>query len=246
MHSTLSQPYTSLLRACWTLVRTPRLLATHGLCLIPGTATSAHGSCKPCVVRPRRPAAHFFPHTRPPDTHALEVGVARLEYWGSLVNTYCTSDLCRPRGRARPPSAYCDRCTFTHRVLTATGTLSPSTAVAPASTFLVLDPASATCIYRPILELQVLPAIVCLEGHNIASIHSKDFGVGWILSTTSFRHCLGDFQTLALDPGEFVCTQPTATGPAQRRASRLLLSLTFRDASTNVRPPVPPWSRPWR
>jgi hypothetical protein len=32
----------------------------------------------------------------------------------------------------RPPSAYCDRRTF---------------ALAPASTFLVLDPAAATCIY---------------------------------------------------------------------------------------------------
>ena len=102
MHSTLSQPYTSLLRACWTLVRTPRLLATHGLCLIPGTATSAHGSCKPRVVRPRRPAAHFFPHTRPPDTHALEVGAACLEYRGSLVNTYSSLVLrSMPKQRAR-------------------------------------------------------------------------------------------------------------------------------------------------
>jgi len=246
MHSTLSQPYTSLLRACWTLVRTPRLLATHGLCLIPGTATSAHGSCKPCVVRPRRPAAHFFPHTRPPDTHALEVGVARLEYWGSLVNTYCTSDLCRPRGRARPPSAYCDRCTFTHRVLTATGTLSPSTAVAPASTFLVLDPASATCIYRPILELQVLPAIVCLEGHRSG---------GRLLRADERSGIRGERLKIAEAVSKRCCHQYPAYSEifrvdrgdvAQRRASRLLLSLTFRDASTNVRPPVPPWSRPWR
>ena len=125
MHSILSQPYTSMLRACWTLARIPRLLATHGLHLITGTATSAHGSCKPCVVRPRRPAAHFFPHTRPPDTHALEVGVARLEYWGSLVNTYCTSDLWRPGGRASPPSAYCDQCTFAHIVLTRVGGRNP-------------------------------------------------------------------------------------------------------------------------
>ena len=58
--------------------------------------------------------------------------------------------------------------------------------------------------------------------------------------TTSFRHCLGDFQAISLDPGEFVFTQLTDTGPAQRRASRLLLSLDFRDASTNVRPQVPP------
>jgi hypothetical protein len=46
-----------------------------------------------------------------------------------------------------PMSAYCDRRIFAHRVLTATGALSPSLAVAPASTFLVLDPAAATCIY---------------------------------------------------------------------------------------------------
>jgi hypothetical protein len=34
------------------------------------------------------------------------------------VNTYCTSDLCRPRGRARPPSDSCDRRAF---VLTRSG-----------------------------------------------------------------------------------------------------------------------------
>jgi hypothetical protein len=124
MQSKRSQPYTSMLRACWTLACIPRLLATHGLHLITGTATSAHGSCKPRVVRLRRNAAHFSPHTRPPDTqqqfspqyttsaHALEVGGACLEYQGSLVNTYCTFDLCRPRGRARPTSASCDRRAF--------------------------------------------------------------------------------------------------------------------------------------
>jgi hypothetical protein len=120
MHSTVSQQYTSMLRACWTLARIPRLLATYEF----GTATSAHGSCKPCTVRFRRIAAHFFPHTCPPDTHTqfspqrttfthtLAVGAACLECQGSLVNTYCTSAVYRPRGRARPPSAYCDLRTF--------------------------------------------------------------------------------------------------------------------------------------
>jgi hypothetical protein len=96
MHSTVSQQYTSMLRACWTLARIPRLLATYEF----GTATSAHGSCKPCTVRFRRIAAHFFPHTCPPDTHTqfspqrttfthtLAVGAACLECQGSLVNTY--------------------------------------------------------------------------------------------------------------------------------------------------------------
>jgi hypothetical protein len=112
MHSILSQPYTSLMSACWTLVCIPRLLATHGLHLITGTATSAHGSCESRPVRQIRFAAHFFPHTRPQDTHALEVGDACLECQGSLVNTYCTSAVYRPRGRARPPSAYCDLRTF--------------------------------------------------------------------------------------------------------------------------------------
>ena len=30
-------------------------------------------------------------------------------YQRILVNTYRTSDLCRPRGRTRPPSGYCNR-----------------------------------------------------------------------------------------------------------------------------------------
>jgi hypothetical protein len=51
-------------------------------------------------------AAPHYPHTRPPDVPA------RLVYQRILVNTYRTSDLCRPRGRARPPSASCDRRAF--------------------------------------------------------------------------------------------------------------------------------------
>jgi hypothetical protein len=47
-----------------------------------------------------------YPHTRPLDVPA------RLMYQRILVNTYRTSDLCRPRGRARPPSASCDRRAF--------------------------------------------------------------------------------------------------------------------------------------
>ena len=89
MYSILSPPHTSLLGACWTLECIPCLLATHCLHLISDTATSAHDSCGLRAVRLRRLASsHFFPHTRPPDTHALEVGAACLEYQGSLVNTY--------------------------------------------------------------------------------------------------------------------------------------------------------------
>jgi hypothetical protein len=68
VHPCILQPRTRTLLCCcarWTLARIPRLLATYEF----GTATSAHGSCKPCAVRPRRIAAHFFPQTRPPDQH---------------------------------------------------------------------------------------------------------------------------------------------------------------------------------
>ena len=51
-------------------------------------------------------AAPYHPHTRPQDV------LARLAYQRLLVNTYCTSDLCRPSGRARPTSASCDRRVF--------------------------------------------------------------------------------------------------------------------------------------
>jgi hypothetical protein len=89
-------------------------------------ATSTHSACTLRVERPRRTAVHFFPHTRPPDTHShlspqhhtppLDRGAA-VEYQGPLVNPYCTSDLCRPRGLARPPSASCDRCAFGHSTM---------------------------------------------------------------------------------------------------------------------------------
>ena len=124
IHSTCPHPNTSLLCARWTPTRILRLSHTYG-CPIPGAqllqtargATSAHGPCKPCAARPRRTASHFFPHTRPPDTHphfspqyttfthALEVGAACLAYQRLLVNSYCTFDLCRPRGRAHPADA---------------------------------------------------------------------------------------------------------------------------------------------
>jgi hypothetical protein len=105
IHSPGPHPNTSLLRVRWTPARILRLSHTFGRLipsaqLLPATrgATSAPGSCKSCAVRPRRTAVHFFPHTRPPDTHShfshqhtthyLESGAARLEYQSFLVNTY--------------------------------------------------------------------------------------------------------------------------------------------------------------
>jgi hypothetical protein len=131
-------------------------------------------------------------------------------------------------------------------VLTATGALSPSPAVAPSSTFLVLDPTAATCIYRPILELQVLPAIVCLEGHNIVSIHSKRFRSRLDTGDNIFPTLPRRFSSARLgsrrvrlhaDDGHRTCATEGFSPPPLSR-----LSLTFRDASTNVRPQVPPWS----
>jgi hypothetical protein len=113
IHSTGPTLNTSLLRVRWTPTRILRLSHTFG-CHIPGVLRS---SCKLRMVRQRRTEAHFFPHNRPPDTHpqfspqhptfthTLEVGTACLAYQRLLVNSYCTFDLCRPRGRARPPSA---------------------------------------------------------------------------------------------------------------------------------------------
>jgi len=105
IHSTSPHPNTSLLRVCWTPARILRLSHLKYRRSIPGTqllqavrgATSACTSCKMGAVLPRRTAVHFFPHTRPPDTHShlsqqhttpsLESGAA-FEYQGSLVNTY--------------------------------------------------------------------------------------------------------------------------------------------------------------
>ena len=56
-------------------------------------------------------APHIHPHA------TLAVGDACLVYQGLLVNSYCTSDLCRLPGLARPPSASCDRRTFGHSTM---------------------------------------------------------------------------------------------------------------------------------
>jgi hypothetical protein len=86
MLSITSPPHTTLLRAFWTSARIPRF-AAHGLYLTSGTAYSDHSSCGLRAVRPSSLALHFFPHTRPPDI------AVRLEYQGSLVNTYSSLDL---------------------------------------------------------------------------------------------------------------------------------------------------------
>ena len=146
-----------------------------------------------------------------------------------------TECLLRP-AHFRPPSAYCDQRTF---ALTRSGS--------GAGVDLPSFGPDHSYLYLPTHPGTPSSSSNCLFGATTSPLSTrKDFGVGWILATTSFRHCLGDFQALALDPGEFVCTQPTATGPAQRRTSRLLLALNFRDVSTNVQPQVPPWSRPWQ
>ena len=64
-------------------------------------ATSMRSACTLRVERPRRNAVHFFPHTRPPDTHShlsqphttppLDSGAA-VEYQGPLANSYSCSE----------------------------------------------------------------------------------------------------------------------------------------------------------
>ena len=83
-----------------------------------GTVNTARISYHGCALRPARlnadcrphpttvAAATHYPHTRPPDVPA------RLVYQGLLVNTYRTSDLCRPRARARQPQPRDDRRAF--------------------------------------------------------------------------------------------------------------------------------------
>jgi hypothetical protein len=85
---------------------------------VTGTVNTARISYLGCTLRTARlnddcrphpttvSAAPHYPHTRPPDVPA------RLVYQRPLVNTYRTSDLCRPPGRARPPSDYRDRRAF--------------------------------------------------------------------------------------------------------------------------------------
>ena len=76
IHSTGSYPNTSMMRACWTLARILRRSYIHHGGYMPGQlllaacgATSMRSACTLRVERPRRNAVHFFPHTRPPDTH---------------------------------------------------------------------------------------------------------------------------------------------------------------------------------
>ena len=125
IHSTGSHPNTSLLRACWTPARILRHshIGRHipGAQLLPQAvrgATSTRSACTLRVERPRRTAVHFFPHTRPPDTHShlsqphttppLDCGAA-LEYPGSLANIYfllVLSSMPKKRsGYRRPPGA---------------------------------------------------------------------------------------------------------------------------------------------
>jgi hypothetical protein len=104
IHSPGSHPNTSLLSAPWTPARMlrPSHIGRHipGAQLLPQAvrgATSARIACTLREESPRRTGVHFFPHTRPPDTHShlsphhltppLDSGAA-VEYQGPLVNTY--------------------------------------------------------------------------------------------------------------------------------------------------------------
>ena len=115
IHSPGSHPNTSLLRARWTpacILRPSHI--HHGLTeqLMPAAcgATSVRNACTLRIELPRRTAVHFFPHTRPPDTHShfsqqhttpsLESGAA-FEYQGSLVNTYFSLVLNSTTGKQR-------------------------------------------------------------------------------------------------------------------------------------------------
>jgi hypothetical protein len=85
---------------------------------VTGTVNTARISYLGCALRTARlnddcrphpttsAAAPHYPRTRPPEVPA------RLVYQRLLANTYRTSDLCRPPGRARPPSDYRDRRVF--------------------------------------------------------------------------------------------------------------------------------------
>ena len=62
---------------------------------------------------PHSPDTHIqLSPQHPTFTHTLAADDACLVYQRLLVNSYCTSDLCRPRRLARPPSA--SRRTFGH------------------------------------------------------------------------------------------------------------------------------------
>ena len=119
IHSTGSHPNTSLLRARWTPACTLR--RSHIGRYIPGAqllpqavrgATSTRSACTLRVERPRRTAVHFFPHTRPPDTHShlsqppttppLDSGAA-VEYQGHSGEhlLFACSDQGMPNGKRR-------------------------------------------------------------------------------------------------------------------------------------------------
>ena len=119
IHSTGSHPNTSLLRARWTSACTLR--RSHIGRYIPGAqllpqavrgATSTRSACTLRVERPRRTAVHFFPHTRPPDTHShlsqppttppLDSGAA-VEYQGHSGEhlLFACSDQGMPNGKRR-------------------------------------------------------------------------------------------------------------------------------------------------
>ena len=94
----------------------PAYLASHST--VSGTVNTARISYHGCALRPARlnadcrphpttvAAAPHYPHTRPQDVPAC------LVYQRLLVNTYSTSDLCRPHTRARPPGTSYERRVF--------------------------------------------------------------------------------------------------------------------------------------
>ena len=133
IHSPGSHPNTSLLRARWTPARMTPLAHRTPHSWHTASATSCawcdfdtqrlhaarRAPKKNCstLLSPYHTTGHtctLFSQQHPTFTH---VGDACLVYQRLLVNSYCTSDLCRLHGLARPPSASCDWHTFGHSTM---------------------------------------------------------------------------------------------------------------------------------
>jgi len=195
-------------------------------------ATSTRSACMLRVERPRRTAVHFFPHTRPPDTHShlspqhhtppLDRGAA-VEYQGPLVNPYCTSDLCRPRGLARPPSASCDRRAFGHSTMS-----DPADAWFPRPRTLPAPSRKKDATHHGLLRPRAshthtdatIPGAQLLQATRGATSVRRSCNLRMVRQRSTATPFFPPDDDAWLDIHQRVCTRSRPARPSHRRSSR--------------------------
>jgi hypothetical protein len=178
---------------------------------------------------PHSPDTHIqFSPQHPTFTHTLAIGNACLVYQRLLVNSYCTSDLCRPRGLARPPSASCDRGAFGHSKMSDPAdawfprpSTPPATRRQKDDTYHGLLRQRAYCASRTHTDVTI-PGVQLMQAARGATSAHSSCKLRMVRQRRTASHFFPPDDNAWLDIHQHVCTRSRHAQPSHRRFSRRL------------------------